>query len=81
MTPVHDADVQDDIPGAGNGLPQPIRAIWRTIYWTYERATWQYDLMVIAILAFVWLTPPDWLNDPMATGNGPIGWVIEWMKR
>ena len=26
-----------------------------------------YDLMVIAILAFVWLTPPDWLDDPMAT--------------
>ena len=25
-----------------------------------------YDVMVIAILAFVWLTPPDWLGDPMA---------------
>jgi hypothetical protein len=80
MTPVHDADLQDDIPGAGNGLPQPIRAIWRTIYWTYERATWQYDLMVIAILAFVWLTPPDWLRDPMASGSGPIGWLIDILR-
>ena len=25
-----------------------------------------YDLWVIAILAFVWLTPPDWLGDPTA---------------
>jgi hypothetical protein len=31
---------------------------------------------VIAILAFVWLTPPDWLGDPTAHGNGPIGWLI-----
>ena len=30
-----------------------------------------YDLWVIAILAFVWLTPPDWLGDPTATGPGP----------
>ena len=30
-----------------------------------------YDLWVIAILAFVWLTPPDWLRDP--TGAGPVG--------
>ena len=80
MTPDHDVDVQDDIPGAGNDLPQPIRAIWRTIYWTYERATWQYDLMVIAILAFVWLTPPAWLGDPTATGSGPLGWLLDTLK-
>ena len=24
--------------------------LWNAFYWTYERATWQYDLMVIAIL-------------------------------
>ncbi len=33
--------------------------------------TLPYDLWVIAILAFVWLTPPDWLGDPTATGAGP----------
>ena len=52
----------------------PLRVLWNAFYWTYERATWQYDLMVIAILAFVWLTPPDWLGDPMASGDGPVGW-------
>ena len=39
----------------------------RAFFWTDERATLPYDLWVIAILAFVWLTPPDWLGDPMAT--------------
>ena len=43
-------------------LSLPLRVLWNAFYWTYERATWQYDLMVIAILAFVWLTPPDWLE-------------------
>jgi hypothetical protein len=52
-------------------------AFWRTIYWTYDRATWQYDLMVIAILAFVWLTPPDWLGDPTAHGAGLLGWIAD----
>ena len=48
---------------------------------TFERATWQYDVMVILILAFVWLTPPDWLGDPTAHGLGPIGWVVRIISR
>ena len=58
-----------------SAIPQPLRGLWHAMYWTYERATWQYDLMVIAILAFVWLTPPDWLGDPTARGLGPLGWL------
>jgi len=45
----------------------------RAFFWTDDRATLPYDLWVIAILLFVWLTPPDWLNDPMASGPGLIG--------
>jgi CDP-diacylglycerol--glycerol-3-phosphate 3-phosphatidyltransferase len=45
----------------------------RAFFWTDERATLPYDLWVIAILLFVWLTPPDWLSDPMASGPGLIG--------
>jgi CDP-diacylglycerol--glycerol-3-phosphate 3-phosphatidyltransferase len=61
-----------------NRLPLPTReglfgAFNRAFFWTDERATLPYDLWVIAILAFVWLTPPDWLGDPMATGPGLIG--------
>ena len=57
-------------------LPLPLLFFWRIFYWSYERTTIPYDLMVIAILAFVWLTPPDWLADPTATGMGLIGWLI-----
>jgi CDP-diacylglycerol---glycerol-3-phosphate 3-phosphatidyltransferase len=44
------------------------KVIVRGFFWTDERATLAYDMWVIAILAFVWLTPPDWLNDPTASG-------------
>jgi CDP-diacylglycerol--glycerol-3-phosphate 3-phosphatidyltransferase len=61
-----------------NGLPMPRRegasgVFWRAFFWTDERATIPYDLWVIAILAFVWLTPPAWLGDPMAHGPGLMG--------
>src|SRR6267143_6977922 len=63
-----------------NGLPMPSRhgaSGWfnRAFFWTDERATLPYDLWVIAILAFVWLIPPDWLGDPMAYDQGLIAWV------
>jgi CDP-diacylglycerol--glycerol-3-phosphate 3-phosphatidyltransferase len=56
--------------------PLPFRMLWNAFFWTFDRATWQYDVMVIAILAFVWLTPPAWLRDPIAAGLGPIGWFF-----
>ena len=56
--------------------PLPARMLWNAFFWTFERATWQYDVMVIAILAFVWLTPPAWIGDPVASGDGPIGWLL-----
>jgi hypothetical protein len=57
-------------------LPLPLLFVWRIFYWSYERTTIPYDLMVIAILAFVWLTPPDWLGDPTATGMGLLGYLL-----
>src|SRR5438132_1318704 len=65
-----------------NGKPMPRRDgisgfFWRAFFWTDERATLPYDLWVVAILAFVWLTPPDWLRDPMAQGAGLIGWIAQ----
>jgi CDP-diacylglycerol--glycerol-3-phosphate 3-phosphatidyltransferase len=63
-----------------NALPMPAKEGvrgWfnRACFWTDERATLPYDLWVSAILAFVWLTPPDWLGDPTAAGPGLLGWV------
>src|SRR6266516_3408810 len=61
-----------------NDRPMPSRegvtgVFARALFWTDERTTIPYDAWVLAILAFVWLTPPDWLGDPMATGPGLIG--------
>src|SRR5881296_1453223 len=58
-----------------NRRPLPARPgvpglLVRALFWTDERATLPYDLWVIAILAFVWLTPPGWLGDPTASGPG-----------
>jgi hypothetical protein len=63
-----------------NQKPLPSRQGWRgffsrVFFWTDERATLAYDLWVIAILAFVWLTPPDWIGDPRASGPGLIGLI------
>jgi hypothetical protein len=45
-------------------------AIHRGLFWTYERGTWQYDIMVALILAFIFFTPRSWFHDqrPPATG-------------
>jgi CDP-diacylglycerol--glycerol-3-phosphate 3-phosphatidyltransferase len=63
-----------------NGLPMPSKegaagVFMRAFFWKDERTTIPYDLWVIAILAFVWLTPPGWLGDPTATGPGLIGLI------
>jgi CDP-diacylglycerol--glycerol-3-phosphate 3-phosphatidyltransferase len=49
---------------------------WRFFFWRDERATLPYDLWVAAILAFVWITPPDWIRDPAASGMGLLGWLL-----
>ncbi len=65
-----------------NKRPMPstagVRGIFnRAFFWRDERTTVPYDLWVIAILAFVWLTPPDWLNDPTAVGEpGLLQWIL-----
>jgi len=68
-----------------NSLPMPskegVKGIFnRAFFWTDERATLPYDIWVIAILAFVWLVPPDWLGDPMAHGGGLAAWVASRIK-
>jgi hypothetical protein len=46
------------------------------ILWDYPRASWQYDVMVGIILAFIFLTPRDWFRDqariPIASSIAPI---------
>lgn len=44
-----------------------MRALWRgitrTIFWSYERGSWPYDVLVGVILVFVLLTPRSWFHD------------------
>ena len=35
----------------------------RLIFWDFPRASWPYDVVVAAILAFIFLTPRDVFND------------------
>lgn len=35
----------------------------RFILWDFRRASWQYDVMVGTILAFIFFTPRDWFRD------------------
>jgi len=39
----------------------------RFILWDYARASWQYDVMVGIILAFIFLTPRTWFRDQPRT--------------
>lgn len=37
--------------------------LWRSVFWNFNRGSWQYDLIVIAILAFIFLTPREFFGD------------------
>lgn len=33
------------------------------IFWNHERGTWQYDLMCLLIIAFIFLSPKSWVDN------------------
>ena len=35
----------------------------KAIFWSYERGSWQYDVICVLILAFIFLTPANWFHD------------------
>ncbi|HKW87831.1 MAG TPA: hypothetical protein VJN21_03645 [Candidatus Acidoferrales bacterium] len=50
------------------------RALKNTIFWSFERGSWPYDVMVVLIVAFVLLSPRAWFRDePRANGPSPVG--------
>lgn len=44
-------------------------AVRRFVLWEYTRGSWQYDVMVILILAFIFLTPRTWFRDHPRPAN------------
>jgi hypothetical protein len=57
----------------------------RFLLWDYPRASWQYDVMVALILAFIFLTPRDLFRDQpkpkhvvqVAAEHGTSGFWVE----
>lgn len=35
----------------------------RWIFWEFARASWQYDIVVALLLAFIFFTPREWFKD------------------
>jgi hypothetical protein len=48
----------------------------RIFFWNYERGTVPYDIVVLAIVAFVFLTPRNWFHDQAETRPATEGTVI-----
>ncbi|MGE5570024.1 MAG: hypothetical protein ACM3S5_13390 [Rhodospirillales bacterium] len=65
-----------------------LTGIKRFVLWDYPRASWQYDVMVGLILAFIFLTPREWFRDrpriPLASKitmlQGEHGASVFWIE-
>lgn len=53
-----------------------LQGIRKTLFWSYERGTLPYDLMVIAVVLWVFVTPRVWFNDRPQAGAGAAGGEI-----
>jgi hypothetical protein len=50
--------------GARPGAWEKLKLIaTRAVLWSYERGSWQYDIIVVLILAFIFLAPSSWFHD------------------
>jgi hypothetical protein len=49
----------------------------RTVFWSFERGTWPYDLAVVVIVIFVLLTPRSWFHDRPPLGPAPDAAMVE----
>ncbi len=56
------------------------RVVVRTVFWSYERGTWPYDLAVAAILLFVLLSPRAWFHDQPQMGPSPSPALVEFLE-
>jgi len=65
-----------------------LRSFWHAlrpaVFWSYRRGSWQYDVMVGLILAFVFLTPRGWFRDQPRPQHivmlpGEQGWTVFWI--
>jgi hypothetical protein len=44
-------------------------AVKRVVLWSYERGSWQYDILCVLILAFIFLIPGSVFDERLQTAN------------
>lgn len=47
----------------------------KTLFWSYERGSWQYDIMCVVILAFIFLAPGGLFHKPITVRIEELGLV------
>ncbi len=47
------------------------------INWSYERASWQWDVLCILIMCFIFLTPKTWFNKSKVSATSSSAAIIE----
>ncbi|CAN5431336.1 hypothetical protein BH10ACI3_BH10ACI3_05360 [soil metagenome] len=54
-----------------------INIIKGIINWKYERASWQWDVLCIVIMGFIFLTPKEWFNNPRTLATQKPAEVVQ----
>ena len=45
----------------------------KTLFWSYERGSWQYDVMCVLILAFIFFAPSRLFHKPITVRSEEVG--------
>lgn len=45
-----------------------LSALKKLFFWNYERNTWQWDMLCVVILIFIFLTPKSWFENSERRG-------------
>ena len=48
-----------------------LRTLKKILFWSYDRGTWQYDIMCVLILAFVFFAPNASFRNREAAASSP----------
>jgi hypothetical protein len=56
------------------------KAIRNTVFWSHDRGTWPYDVAVILVVAFVFLSPRNWFSDQPLLGPAPQAAQVQLVK-
>jgi hypothetical protein len=59
---------------------QLLGVLKKMFFWNYERNTWQWDMLCVVILIFIFLTPKSWFENSERRSNfqhqNPVATVV-----